>query len=143
MAQIFSCDFSEIFKNTFFREHLRWLLLYKLVWKNLVQGFLILDLTFIRSSHQNSFAKKAALKNFAIFTRNTSVGVPFSDPQFYYKETPTQVFSCEYCEIFKNTSFEKSLKSCFCYIALRLTVAAFEIGPGGKVVLNIKTKKNF
>ena len=22
------------------------------------------------------------------------------------KETPTQVFSCEYCEIFKNTYFE-------------------------------------
>ena len=26
-AQVFSCEFSEIFKNTFFIEHLRWLLL--------------------------------------------------------------------------------------------------------------------
>ena len=25
--------------------------------------------------------------------------------QLYEKETPTQVFSCEYCEIFKNTFF--------------------------------------
>ena len=25
--------------------------------------------------------------------------------QFYQKETPKQVFSCKYCEVFKNTSF--------------------------------------
>ena len=30
--------------------------------------------------------------------------------QFYYKETPTQVFSCEYCEISKNTYFEGHLR---------------------------------
>ena len=28
LAQVFSCEFCEIFKNTFFIEHLRWLLLY-------------------------------------------------------------------------------------------------------------------
>ena len=27
LAQVFSCEFCEIFKNTFFTEHLRWLLL--------------------------------------------------------------------------------------------------------------------
>ena len=27
LAQVFSCEFCEISKNTFFREHLRWLLL--------------------------------------------------------------------------------------------------------------------
>ena len=27
IAQMFSCEFCEIFKNTFFTEHLRWLLL--------------------------------------------------------------------------------------------------------------------
>ena len=27
------------------------------------------------------------------------------------KETPTQVFSCEYCEIFKNTYFEERLRT--------------------------------
>ena len=27
------------------------------------------------------------------------------------KETPTQVFSCEYCEIFKNTYFEEHLQT--------------------------------
>ena len=28
LAQVFPCEFCEIFKNTFFTEHLRWLLLY-------------------------------------------------------------------------------------------------------------------
>ena len=30
--------------------------------------------------------------------------------KFYWKETPTQVFSYCYCEIFKNTCFEKHLR---------------------------------
>ena len=30
---------------------------------------------------------------------------------FIKKETPTQVFSCEYLEIFKNTSFEEHLRT--------------------------------
>ena len=29
--------------------------------------------------------------------------------QWYYKEIPTQVLSCQYCEIFKNTYFEEHL----------------------------------
>ena len=29
----------------------------------------------------------------------------------YYKEIPTQVLSCEYCEIFKNTYFEEHLRT--------------------------------
>ena len=31
--------------------------------------------------------------------------------QLYYKETPTQLFSCEYCEISKNTYFEEHLRT--------------------------------
>ena len=31
--------------------------------------------------------------------------------QLYQKETPTQVFLCEYCEIFKKTYFEKHLRT--------------------------------
>ena len=30
---------------------------------------------------------------------------------FYYKETQTQVFSSEICEIFKNTYFEEHLRT--------------------------------
>ena len=46
---------------------------------------------------------------------NTCVRVSFwwscspSGLQLYYKETPTQVFFSEYCEIFKNIYFEKHL----------------------------------
>ena len=32
-----------------------------------------------------------------------------SSLQLFLKETPTQVFSCEYCAVFKNTYFEKHL----------------------------------
>ena len=28
-----------------------------------------------------------------------------------HQETPTQMFSCEYCEIFKNTYFEELLRT--------------------------------
>ena len=31
--------------------------------------------------------------------------------EHYQKETPTQVFSCKYFEIFKNTYFEKHLRT--------------------------------
>ena len=48
------------------------------------------------------FFKIGSLKNFAISTENTSVGVSFLKSfrpegwQFYLKETSTQVFLCEY-----------------------------------------------
>ena len=38
---------------------------------------------------------------------NIYVGVFFNNVQASLKKTPTQVFSCEYCEIFKNTYFEE------------------------------------
>ena len=47
---------------------------------------------------------------------STVVGVSFSEScrpealQLYQKETPTQVFFCEYCRIFKNTYFEEHLR---------------------------------
>ena len=31
--------------------------------------------------------------------------------QYYQKETPTQVFSCEIYEVFKNTYFEEHLRT--------------------------------
>ena len=31
--------------------------------------------------------------------------------QLYYKKIPTQVLSCEYCDIFKNTYFEEHLRT--------------------------------
>ena len=33
------------------------------------------------------------------------------DLQLSWKDTPTQVFSCKYCEDFKNSYFEEDLKT--------------------------------
>ena len=49
-----------------------------------------------RNSHSQVFFKIGALRNFAIF------GIK--------KKTPTQVFSCELCEIFKNIFFIKYIQ---------------------------------
>ena len=57
---------------------------------------------FFRSSHWKCFMKKAFLKTFVIHRK-------VADLQLHLKETPTEVFSSEYCEIFKNTYFEESL----------------------------------
>ena len=47
--------------------------------------------------------KKAVLKIFGKIHRNVA-GL-----QLFNKETPTQMFSSEYCDIFKNTYFEGHL----------------------------------
>ena len=51
--------------------------------------------------------KKAILKNFAVIT-----GKHLCCSLFLLKrDTPAQVFSFEYCEIFKNTYFEEHLRT--------------------------------
>ena len=63
-----------------------------------------------RSSHQRCSMKKGVLRNFTKFTgkhlflRKTSEAY-----NFIKKETLAQVFSCEFCEIFKNTFFTEDL----------------------------------
>ena len=64
-----------------------------------------LELTF-RSSHPGVFYKKGVLKNFAKFTGKHQCQSLF----FNKKETLAQVFSCEYCEIFKNTFYAEHLR---------------------------------
>ena len=56
----------------------------------------------IKSSRE-VFFKKGVLKNFPKFTGNTCARA-FCQ-QLYLKETLAQVFSCEFCEIFRNTFF--------------------------------------
>ena len=55
------------------------------------------------------FYKKGFLKHFTIFTEK-HLCWPAS-LQLYLKETPTQVFSCEYYEIVKNIYFEEHLRT--------------------------------
>ena len=59
-----------------------------------------------KSSQKQSpkiFDKKAVLPN-----KSSKV---FQRLQHYQKQTPTQVFSCEYCEIFKSTYFDGHLQT--------------------------------
>ena len=61
-----------------------------------------------RSSCQRCLVKKAVLKSFANFTGKQE---SLSFLQLCWKETSTKLFSCEYCKIFKNTSFEEHLQT--------------------------------
>ena len=58
---------------------------------------------FFRSNHQNCFMKKGVLKNVCNIHRKVA------ELQPYQEETPTRMFSSEYCKIFKNTYFEEHL----------------------------------
>ena len=51
------------------------------------------------------FYNTAVLKNFTRFTKKT-----LSSLQLFLKMTPTQMFSCEYCEFFRKTYFEEHLR---------------------------------
>ena len=59
-----------------------------------------------RTSHQRCSIEKAVLKNFSIFTGKHLcwsfflIQLQAWRPAILLKETPTQVFSCEFCEIF-------------------------------------------
>ena len=70
-----------------------------------------------RSGHKRCFMKKPVFKNFAMFTGKHLCWSLFlikwqaRDLQIYQKETPTRVFCCEYCEIFKSTYFDEHQKT--------------------------------
>ena len=55
----------------------------------------------IRSSRSQMFFQMGVFKNLAIFKGKKGL-------QLYLKRDSTQVFSCEYCEIFKNTFFYRT-----------------------------------
>ena len=56
-----------------------------------------------KSSRPETFCKKDALKNLAKFT-----GKHLCQSLFLKKETLVQLFSCEFCEIFKNAFFYRT-----------------------------------
>ena len=58
-----------------------------------------------RNSHWRCAIKKAVLKNLAIFIGKHLCWSLFNEV------VPTQLFSCEYYEIFKNTYFKKHLRT--------------------------------
>ena len=68
----------------------------------------------VRSSRPEELYKKGVLRNFAKFTgkqlcRNFFLNkVADLRPATLLKKTLAQVFSCEFCEIYKNTFFHKT-----------------------------------
>ena len=60
------------------------------------------------NSHSHMFFKIGVLKYFAIFTGNTSLGIFFN--KVAKKRIRHKVFSCEFCEISKNTIFTEHLQ---------------------------------
>ena len=70
-----------------------------------------------RSSHQKYSIKRAVFKNFAIFTGKHLRSSRFLlklqafRPATLSKRTPTHVFFCEYCKIFKNNFFKQHLQT--------------------------------
>ena len=70
-----------------------------------------------KSSHQRSSVKKGVLRNFTKFTgKHLRQSLFFNKVaggacNFIKKETRAQVFSCEFCEIFKNTFFTEHLRT--------------------------------
>ena len=66
--------------------------------------------------------KKDVLKNFAVFTgkhlRWSLFVIKLEALQLFYKEAPTQVFSCEYCKFFKDTN----LKNIYKWMLLNINV---------------------
>ena len=85
----------------------------------------------LRSSHRACSVRKNVLRNFAKFTGKhlcqslffNKVGKPQAC-NFVKKETLAQVFSCEFCEISKNSFFAEHLwataSDCYHFIAIRI-----------------------
>ena len=69
-----------------------------------------------KSSSSQMFFKIGVLKNFAIFTGKHLCWSLFNKVagweacNFFEKETPTHVSSCEYCKVFKNSFFTEHLQ---------------------------------
>ena len=83
---------------------------------------ILLVMLFIHAAKRSNslsqlFFKTGVLKNFTIFIGNVCVGAFFTGLKariLIKKETPTQVFSCEYCKIFNGTVFLwNTCSSCF------------------------------
>ena len=89
-----------------------------LLLKNLITWFHFF-FRFVRSSCPKMFCKNGFLKNFANIQANTCARASFLIKlqawglQFCWKRDCYKVFSCEFCEVFKNTFFKNISGACF------------------------------
>ena len=68
--------------------------------------------TYFQKQPPQVYYKKCVIKNFAKFTGKHMCQAC----NFIKKETLAEVFSCEFCEIFKNTIFGEYLFLYFCLL---------------------------
>ena len=73
-------------------------------WNPFSIELLVLGLQLVTEASTEGVLYKSVLKNFA-----NSTGKHLCWSLFLIKLTPTQVFSCEICEFFKNTYFQEHL----------------------------------
>ena len=77
----------------------------------------VFNLLYHQKQPLDVFCKKVVLKNFVQFTGKHLYQSLFFNKvacvasNFIKKETRSQVFSCEFCEIFKKTYFEEHLQT--------------------------------
>ena len=90
-------------------------------------------MSITRSTHAEVFCKEGVLRKFAKFTGKRLCQslffnkVPGMRPATLLKKILAQVFSCEFCEISKNTfSYRAPTGGCFC-ITLEKFLLTFEI----------------
>ena len=77
----------------------------------------------LRSTRPEVFCKESVLKNFTKFTgKHLCQILFFSKVQLLKRETLAQVFSCEFCEIFKNTFFIEHLQWLLLTIQISITL---------------------
>ena len=96
-AQVFTCAYCEIFKNTYFEENHRTTASGTL---NLLMETRVPWVSSNRSSRPELFCKRCSLK----FRKIHRTPVPKHVAcNFIKKETLAQVLSCEFCEISKST----------------------------------------
>ena len=77
LAEVFSCEICEIFKNIFFTEHICWLFLTKINEQLVSKGYILLELVLTVSAHKLPYScasvirltmrRKAFLSKFPLF----------------------------------------------------------------------------
>ena len=76
--------------------------------RNIMFIFVTTEVIYDRSTRSQMFFKIVALKDFTIFATKQLCWSLFFVAGL---QVPTWVFSCEYCEIFKNNYFEELLRT--------------------------------
>ena len=101
------------------------------------------DLKLTEATIRSVLEKSCSLKSFCNIRKKISVlksvfnKVQAEGLQLYWKETPRQVFSCEYCEIFKSAYFEKYLRMAVSLVLKLKTSGLFNLDMTTDLLVNV------